>query len=188
MNGKKRSDASIRVKERLLLTEIENDEHLMKRSSSLLLYWTTLLVLAISNLLVAVILIPILLSATSYVVYFLIVFFGISLGHLTSYMLSTIEHLQPRHHFYASVFIPAIARITLVLIITSVNTMAASIGLHTKSSPELVMISYVSAFMLPYLIKAFRQYYKTLSITPKLPSARSNVTKRHATKHASALF
>lgn len=117
------------------------------------LYWMSLIVAIIGNFVISIVLIPFLLVLSSYQLYIIIAVLALAFGAMFNLLTHTIEHVDPAHHVVAGIFIPALAIIT-VFVMVSVATRISSIVFRSPihESPIIVSVFYVLFFMLPYLI------------------------------------
>ncbi len=122
------------------------------RKMNPILYWMTLIIAIVGNMLISVILIPFLLAVKSAIaLYFIIALLGISFGFLFNVLLTDIEHIDPRHHVIAGIFIPAIALINIFIVVNITNTIEQVIFKTTIQENSIVIgIIYVAAFIGPY--------------------------------------
>ncbi len=114
------------------------------------LYWTTILVLTLINLIVAIVIIPLLFFATSFQFYLFIILLGLLFGYVFSLLIGNIESIRPHYHLFAAMFIPLLAVINIVVIVTSADAIAASFGLELSKNPLHISIAYVASFIAPY--------------------------------------
>ena len=118
------------------------------------LYWTTLIVMIIGNMIISVILIPFLIAIESTVtLYSIIALLGLAFGFLFNILLIDIEHIDPRHHVIAGIFIPVLALINIFIIVNITNAIDKAIfGTQVQENAFIVGIVYVIAFVGPYLV------------------------------------
>ena len=124
-----------------------------------ILYWSTLLVLIMANFFMIFAIIPFLLLAPSFHFYLIIGILGLLFGYVFSLLINNIENLGAHHHLIAVLFIPAFAVINLVIISTSVVSLAAVFGRESTVEPLTVSIIYVVFFVLPYVVSVIKKKY-----------------------------
>ena len=125
-----------------------------------ILYWTALVLAIIGNFLVCVALIPILLVISDITLVAVIFLIGISFGTLFTILIKDIEHVDPKHHVIAGLFLPALAIIIMYVTVRLTNQIVAkqTASVFLQQNNVLIPMVYVIAFMLPYLISMFYAY------------------------------
>lgn len=150
-----------------LYSKDSQEKHkLYRQASSPILYWAGLLVLIIGNLFFAVVLVPVLIFLTSIQLYVVVGVMAVTFGLMFDFIIRDIEHVDEKHHIVAGVFIPAIALITIVVMVNLANGFATRLDVDVHQSVILVSAFYVLMFSLPYLIMKFREqlYVKKYSV------------------------
>ena len=137
--------SKVRVKEQARLRE-----HTPSKELDLVIYWTTLLVLVLVNLFATIVITPFLFFVSSLHFYLIIAIFGIFFGYVFNLLLTRIENLDTHHHMLAVLFIPALALINLIVITSSISSLAAVFGIESYKDPLLVSLFYILFFLLPY--------------------------------------
>jgi hypothetical protein len=118
-----------------------------------ILYWSTLVLVIIGNTIVSIVMVPFLLVLSSISLYFVISVMGLIFGSLFNLLIRDIEHVDPRHHVIAGVFLPAIAIINIYVMVNFANMFNQALNIsHIHQNPLLVSAAYVIAFLLPYVI------------------------------------
>ena len=125
-----------------------------RKEASRVLYWTTLLVMTICNLIVALIVLPMLLALKGMFVILVIFVLGLIFGLIFNHLIRDITHLERRHHFFAAVFIPAMAVIDLFAAVNVANRIASLIQLPVHQDPFTITMMFVIGFMVPYVTAA----------------------------------
>lgn len=119
------------------------------RAVSSMLYWSAILFLTMMNFFVAIVLVPFFLAAPTFQLYLTVAIFGLLFGQMFNILITRIEHLERHHHIFASMFIPLIAIISLLIVVSSLNSIAAVLGITITQNPQITMVIYISAFLLP---------------------------------------
>ncbi len=130
--------------------EKEKKRTLYKKSMNPVLYWAGLLMAIIGNLLIGVVLVPLMLVLSSTFLYVIIAILGIGFGSMFHLLLNDIEHIDQRHHVIAGVFLPAIALITIYVIVDVVNYLSRALNIPSLHSPIILSVIYVVSFTVPY--------------------------------------
>ncbi len=119
-----------------------------------LIYWIALLVAIIGNFIVSVILIPFLLVLQGSVLYAIIILLGVVFGALFSLLLRDIEQVSSQKNIVIGwVFIPAIAAINIYVVANIANQLREIIIKSAiLQNPVVISITYVLAFIAPYII------------------------------------
>ncbi|MBS3123896.1 hypothetical protein J4437_04650 [Candidatus Woesearchaeota archaeon] len=140
-----------------VIHKVEADlENTKKREAHLtkLVFWSTLLVMIIGNLLVSIVLVPFLLALNKTILLAIITLMGLLLGFIYNHLLTTIQHLERKHHVFAGIIIPVVALSSLFLAVFISNLLIIKLkinnGLH---SYWLLGLLFAGAFILPYFIK-----------------------------------
>jgi hypothetical protein len=119
------------------------------RASSSVLYWSTILFLTMMNFFVAMVLVPFFLAAPTFQLYLTVAIFGLLFGQLFNILITRIEFLERHHHLFASIFIPLIAIIALLIVLSSAESIAAVLGITITQNPKITMVIYIAAFLAP---------------------------------------
>ena len=120
-------------------------------------YWSALVVTIIGNLFLSVVIILFLISLSTYLLYFIIAAIALSFGMLFNLIINDIENIDREHHIIASIFIPAIALINIVIITVLANQMIAVLQLQNSHNPIVVSVVYTAAFMAPYMASRMKK-------------------------------
>jgi len=132
-----------------------------RESASPLLYWAGLIVLIIGNLFFALILVPVLMVLTKVQLFIVVSIMGLTFGLMFDFLLRDIEHVDQQHHIIAGLFIPAIALITVFVMVNLANAFSNRLNFGIIQSPLLVSLFYVGAFVLPYASMKIRERLMT---------------------------
>jgi hypothetical protein len=125
-------------------------EHHISLSS--VLYWSTILFMTLMNFLVAVILVPFFIMASSVELYLTVAIFGLLFGQIFNILITRIEHLERHHHLFASVFIPLIAIIALLTVLSLAQKTSDALGIVQAQNPRITILVYIAAFITPNTI------------------------------------
>jgi len=131
-----------------------------KPSANPLLYWLTLIISIIGNFLISVAIIPFLIVLSDIQLYVVITLIAVCFGAMFNFLINTMEHLDPSHHVIAGVFIPAIAAITIFVMVNVANRLSKFFQSPIIHNPVWVAIVYVVAFSAPYFIGKLIQLRK----------------------------
>ncbi|OYT32549.1 hypothetical protein B6U93_01325 [Candidatus Woesearchaeota archaeon ex4484_78] len=119
-----------------------------------LLYWTLLIISIIGNFIISVVLVPFLLILKGPALYFSLFFLSLSFGYLFSFVLHSIEELQPKQYIIAHIFIPSIALINIAIITVLSNKLILLLKLTTPfHNPLLVGMAYFVGYLTPEALK-----------------------------------
>lgn len=132
-------------------TDIRSKEY--RRRMNPLIYWIALLVAIIGNFIVSVILIPFLLVLQGVILYSIIILLGIVFGALFSLLLRDIERASAQKNMVIGwIFIPAIAAIN-IYVVANISNELKEILIKSAiiQNPLTISITYVAAFILPYV-------------------------------------
>lgn len=141
----------------------EKGRVMFTRQMNPILYWMTLIVAIIGNLIISVVLIPFLIAVESVIaLYSIIALLGLAFGFLFNVLLTDIEHIDPKHHVIAGIFIPAIALINIFIVVNITNTIDQIIfGTNIHGNVFVIGFVYVMAFMGPYMAAKFSDVLET---------------------------
>lgn len=120
-----------------------------------MLYWMGLMLAIIGNMIISVFLIPFFLVMSSTQLLIVIATMGFVFGMMFNFLLRDIEHVDYKHHVVAGVFIPALAVITILVVVRVANTFAKILKSNVHQNMWVVAIVYVIAFTTPYLTYKF---------------------------------
>ncbi|MBW3023123.1 hypothetical protein KY308_03390 [Candidatus Woesearchaeota archaeon] len=136
----------------------ESKSQIFIQRTNPILYWSALIISIIGNFLIAVALIPFLLVLSSFQLYIVIAVLAISFGAMFNLLINTIEALDPAHHVIAGVFIPALAVITIFVMVNVANRLSFVLESPIHQNPIFVSFAYVVAFVLPYAYTKFTDF------------------------------
>ncbi|MBI2580413.1 hypothetical protein HYV85_01245 [Candidatus Woesearchaeota archaeon] len=125
--------------------------HSMHRNSGLALYWLTLLALVVLNMLATISAAVVQFAIGGQKALFFVAAMGLFFGYVTYRLVSLIDNLEPRHHFFAWLLVPAAAMVNLFIISAAANNLSSAIGIGYRYNPLLVSLSYGVSFMMPLL-------------------------------------
>ncbi|MFC1727872.1 hypothetical protein ACFLZ7_00200 [Nanoarchaeota archaeon] len=133
-----------------------------------LLYWMTLIVAIVGNMVISVVLIPFLIAVQSIIaLYSIIALLGLAFGFLFSVLLTDIEHIDPKHHVIAGIFIPILALINIFIIVNITNTIDKVIfGAQIQGNAIIISGIYVLAFIGPYMFNKLSDIIETKKRVP----------------------
>lgn len=135
----------------ILYDEDKQAKHaVFKSATHPILYWVGLVVAIIGNLLLAVTLIPFLMILNSVQLYIILGIVGLVFGGMFNVILKDIEHVDQSHHIIAGVFIPAIALITIYMMVGVSNRFNEIIQNPNPHSAVTLSIIYLVCFSTPY--------------------------------------
>lgn len=140
--------------------EKEGKNVIYTKNMNPIIYWLSLVIAIVGNFFISIILIPFLLVLSSYQLYFVIVVLAVTFGTTFNFLINAIEHIEPTHHIIAGVFIPAIAVITVFVIVNVSNRLSIVFQSPIHQNPVLVSVLYVIAFILPFGITRILSYIK----------------------------
>ncbi len=144
-----------------ILAHAEAEKSQSTRFLEQLAFWVALLIAIAGNLIISVVLVPFLLLLSGFGLYLTIFVIGATFGLLFNVLVRYIENLNQGQHIIAGAFIPALALINIYIITHFSNKLEILLQLTTPAhSPLTVSITYVAAFILPYIIQHF-QHVKT---------------------------
>lgn len=118
-------------------------------------YWLSIIIAIIGNMVVSVVLIPFFLVLHAFFLYFIVIMLGIGFGFLYDILIWDIKKVTGREMIIESVFIPALALITVAFMTYFGNLIARSWALNTIHNPLLVGLVYAMAFVAPWVIREY---------------------------------
>ena len=118
-------------------------------------FWTALLVIIFANVLVSLILIPFLLVFNGLFLYIIIVFLAGTIGFMYNFLVNDAEHLERRHHAIASIIIPIIALVNVLIMVVTSNRYAVQVK-AVPHNPILIAVVFAGVFILPYVMDRIR--------------------------------
>jgi hypothetical protein len=123
----------------------------MKAESAIILFWLSILTLIVLNMFASVTIAIFQLAIATEHIFLIVASFGLLFGFFTHKLVSLIEHLELKHHFFAHVFVPTFAVSALIIISLATNRFSSNIGLTYSHNPLLVGLSYSLGFILPHV-------------------------------------
>ncbi len=119
-------------------------------------FWTALLIAIVGNFIVSVVLVPFLLLLNGFGLYFTVFIIGVTFGIVFNVLVHYIEDLGENQHIIAGAFIPALALINMFIIAHFSNRLEILLLLETPAHSAVgISVTYVAAFVIPYLLKHF---------------------------------
>jgi hypothetical protein len=147
------SEEEIEKTMNILYSDEKREKHAAFASATHpILYWVGLVIAIIGNLLIAVTLIPFLMILNSLQLYIILGIVGAVFGGMFNVILKDIEHIDQSHHIVAGAFIPAIALITVYIMVTVANKFNTVINNPNPHNAILLSIVYLVCFSAPYFI------------------------------------
>lgn len=141
-------------KARHILAHAEASKTVSMRFLEQSAFWIALILAIIGNFFVSITLVPLLLLMQGIGLYFTIFIVGLAFGFVFHVLIKYIDELGQGQHIIAGAFIPALALINVYLIVYFSNQLEILLALATPAhSPLAISISYVVAFVLPYVLK-----------------------------------
>ena len=159
------SEAEIQQLQKVI-TEPERGRHKPAFRTRLnpVVYWSTLIVAVIGNFVVAWALLPFLLMLAGGALYFFIAVIALVFGLLFNWLLGSVEHFDPEHHVIAWLFIPALAFITIYVLVGIANQLSVAFASPVRQSPVTVSVVFVAAYVLPYGVSALLKQPRTRAV------------------------
>ena len=147
--------------------EINKAETILGRSEhhdiffSKIVLWSALLVIVIGNLMVSFVAIPFLVVLNKWVLYAVIVLLAGMIGFLYNLLINDIGHLEQKHHILASILVPVLAVINLVVIVFVSNNLIKDLKINNNlHNPWGLSILFAGVFILPFIVGQIRLYMK----------------------------
>jgi hypothetical protein len=135
------------------LYRIEPKKEKHHKKMNRILYWSTLVLVIVANTVVSIVMVPFLLILSRLSLYFIISVLGLVFGALFNLLIRDIEHIDPRHHIIAGIFLPAIAIVNIYVMVNFANRFNEALNISpVHQNPVIVSAVYVIAFLLPYVI------------------------------------
>jgi len=139
-----------------LYDEEKQSKHAKYRhKASPIVFWAALVIAIIGNLLISVIFIPFLMFLNGIQAYIILGTMALIFGAMFNHLLRDIEHVDNRHHIYAGAVIPALAIVTVSVIVTIANVFNSLINNPLRQNQFIISLVYFVAFSAPY---AFYKY------------------------------
>ena len=122
-----------------------------------ILFMTALVVITLCMVGVAIFLIPFLIVVSNYYLYLIVVALGVIFGLLFNFIVQDIEHLEPKHHFFAGIFIPVIALLALGISVHVANRVDAVLDFELHHNPWIIGSIFVVVFLIPFIISSIKK-------------------------------
>ena len=144
--------SAIVAKKPVLLAAVDSKSHITGRGSGLVLYWLTLLVLVILNMFSAVAVAVLQLALSGNKLLFIVAAIGFFFGYVTNRLVSHVDNLELKHHFFARLLVPAAAILNLLAVSSAANRLSEALQLGFTHNPIHVSLAYGIAFLLPPIL------------------------------------
>lgn len=117
------------------------------------IFWVMLIIAIIGNFILSVALVPFLITLKGAILYLSLFMIALSFGILFSFLLHSIDKLGGKKHILATVFIPSLALINVVIFAILSNKIIALLHLTTPPhNPIAIGAVYVLGYILPEAI------------------------------------
>lgn len=135
---------------KLKLTHDQDKYTQYAKHSAKVVYWIALLMMAVGNFLIFLALIPLMLIISANQLVLIVGSTGLLFGVILSNLVRGIEHLEPKHHIFAAIFIPVLSIINISILISIYDFLN---DIYTVSTTNILYASciYVVMFALPYM-------------------------------------
>lgn len=156
---KKIKKGSIDVKKTLRLHYQPVERETEKRMDHFL-YGTSLLILILCNFFGVLLLLPFMIVFEGVQLYLVVALFAIVFGALFNYLIQALAHLGDKHHIIAGILVPILAIIDILVLLELIEVIINKLRIFPKFDPYLVVVLFIAAFLLPYIIDLFRGKHK----------------------------
>ena len=120
---------------------------------SKIVFWSALLVIILGNIIVSLILLPFLIVFQSWLLYGFFTVIALVMGSLYSFLITDIDHLEKKYHIIATIIIPIIAFINLIVIVIVSNSFIAKLpGNNSPHNQWILSILFAVAFVMPFFL------------------------------------
>lgn len=131
-----------------------------KKSSSMeimesIVYWLAIIIAIIGNMIIAIVLIPFFLVLHAFYLYFIVILLGVGFGFLYNILITDLEKVVKREMIMESVFIPALALISVGFMTYFANILANAWNMTITHPPLLAGLVYALAFVGPWFVKNY---------------------------------
>ncbi|MBI2102975.1 hypothetical protein HYT55_03995 [Candidatus Woesearchaeota archaeon] len=134
------NEREIAKAERLVNTPRSYDTHFSK-----IVFWSALIVIIFANFIASLVLIPFLLVFHDVLLYSIVILLAGSIGFLYKLLITDIGHLEQKHHLWASILVPLIAAVNMIIMVIVANQFIAEVeNASALQSPWLVAATPVS--------------------------------------------
>jgi len=147
--------------------EIKKAEAILDRSEhhdiffSKIVLWSALLVIVLGNVIVSFVAIPLMIFLDKWILYLSIAVLAGMIGFLYNFLINDIGHLERKHHILASIIIPVLAVINLVVVVFISNNLIKDLNVNNNlHNPWGLSILFAVSFILPFIIDQIRLYVK----------------------------
>lgn len=128
---------------------------------SQIVFWSALLVIVIGNIIVSFVAIPFLMFLNQWQLYVMIIILAGMIGFLYNFLINDIGHLERKHHLIASILIPVLAVINLLIVVFVANKLIMDLGIKNNvHNPWALSIVFAVAFILPFIVDQIRLFFK----------------------------
>lgn len=125
----------------------------MRRDSGLVIYWLALLAVIVLGMLASIVIGGMQLVSPDGRILVVVLVFGLLFGFVTHRLLGLIECLEPRHRFFARIFVPAALALNLFIVSSAASSLASWLGLFSHN-PLLVGLTFGAGLVLPSVVSA----------------------------------
>lgn len=123
-------------------------------------YMLFLMILTVCNFLIFIGLVPLLIFIKTELLMLILAGIGLIFGMLFLYLVKDIEHLEPKHHIFAALYIPALSILNIIVLILIGRLISTQTDFQDYTIAYASAI-YVAMFLLPYALEqVFRSLFK----------------------------
>ena len=138
----------------VLKSKEEKKSHLMQIIEHIV-YWLAIIIAIIGNIVVAVVLIPFFLVLHAFYLYLIIIMLALGFGFLYDILITDLERLVKREMIKESIFIPALALISVGFMTHFANVLADTWNLTITHTPLFVGMVYALVFVSPWFVRNY---------------------------------
>ena len=120
-----------------------------------IIYWLAIIIAIIGNMVVAIVLIPFFLVLPAFYLYPIIILLGVGFGFLYDILITDLEKMVQREMIKESIFIPALALISVGFMTHFANILADTWNLLITHTPLFVGMVYALVFVSPWFVKNY---------------------------------
>lgn len=147
------NEREIAKAERLVNVPRPQDTHFSK-----IVFWSALLVIIFANFITSLVLIPFLIVFHDVLLYSIIILLAGSIGFLYKLLITDIGHLEQKHHIWASILIPLIAAVNMIVVVLVANQFIAEVeDVSALQNPWLIAATFSIVLIIPYLLHLLRR-------------------------------
>ncbi|MFW6013743.1 MAG: hypothetical protein ACOCZ6_02750 [Nanoarchaeota archaeon] len=136
------------------LSKTKKRDYLRKKTLNRFFYWQTLIVIVLLNFAAVLILSPFILIMEGHWIHIITSIIALSIGFMLNFLVTTIDHLELKHHHASLAVIPLLVVIDLAIFFKIFNFTGEYFDIQPDVNIVFFSLLFAICFILPYIYTA----------------------------------